>query len=55
MGGGAVPERPRLEICLVFLDPGGKLVILDVNSSEGGVFILLSMYAPHRVGQTDFY
>ena len=44
-----------LEIRPIFKDPEGKLVVLDVNSSEGGAFRLVAAYAPTGAGRPAFF
>lgn len=38
-----------------FLDPEGKLVVLDLNSSDRGAFRLVAAYAPIGAGQSDYF
>lgn len=45
-------KRLGLEISAIFV---GKLVVLDVNSSEGGSLRLVVVYAPTGVGQLDYF
>ncbi len=59
MGGGGVAVFFRkslgLEVRKIFLDPDGKLVVLDVDGSEGAAFRLVAVYAPTGAGRPDFF
>ena len=56
-GGVAVLFRKGLdlEVWTIFLDPNGKLVVLDVRNSEGSAFRLVAVYAPTGAGRPDFF
>lgn len=58
-GGGGTVMRTRksldLKIKSIFIDPVGKLVVLDVNSSDGDVFRLVASYVPTGVGRSEYF
>lgn len=44
-----------LEVQTIFLDPEGKLVVLDVKSNESVTFRFVAVYASTRAGQSGFF
>lgn len=49
------PKSLSLKIRAVFMDVGGRLMVRDMNGSEGGAFKLVAIYALARIGGPDFF
>lgn len=45
----------NLKIKIIFLDPDGKMRVLDVSSSDEGAFRPVATYALTGEGQSDYF
>lgn len=50
-----VSKSRDLETRSVFVDPEGNIVVLDVNSSDGGAFRMVTVYALTGAEQTNYF
>lgn len=48
-------EGSALKVRPVFLDPEGKMVVLDVTHRSQQFFRLITVYAPAGGGRLDFF
>lgn len=52
---GTLPKDLDLKIKAAFLNPEGKLVVIDVNNSDGCAFKLVTAFAPTGAGQSGYF